>query len=325
MITCYYKQPNGIAATYINVGDKIPDGTLWLDIFTPSLEEERSLETQLKIALPSREEVWKNQVLNRFYKENGVYYMPAAIITKVNSPYPETSAVTFIVCKNYLITMRYIAPTSFKHFAQRFMSAPQNFSSGCEVLEGLLEEIIMRVAHNSELVVGELDALSHVIFDLNALEHSRKNPSQMMKEVLTRLGTSADLNSKINESLHSINRLLNFFLEVPDNNEDVKNGIKTLITDAVALTKQTAFLSDKLTFQLDATLGMINVEQNMIVKIFSVVAVFFLPPTLVSSIYGMNFEHMPELKWIMGYPMAIAFMVLCAAIPYLYFRKKGWL
>jgi magnesium transporter len=98
-----------------------------------------------------------------------------------------------------------------------------------------------------------------------------------------------------------------------------------LISDTSALKTQCAFLSDKVTFLLDATLGLINVEQNVITKIFSVVAVFFLPPTLVSSIYGMNFIHMPELGWIAGYPMALGIMALCAIIPYIYFRKKGWL
>ncbi len=325
MIYLFYKTEYGASSAIIGAEDTLPEGTIWVDIVNPTLEEERSIETQLGIAIPSKEEVWKNEVLNRFYKEDGVAYMTAALITKMDSPYPQTSAVTFILGVGYLVTIRYISPTSFQNFSQRVLRYPNNFSNGAEVMEGLMEEIITRVAHNSEVVVEVLDALSHDIFGATTFETNRKNPSQLMQAVLRRLGTCNDLNSKINESLHSINRLLHYFREVQGAGSDVDHAIHRLTTDAMALTKQTDFLADKITFQLDATLGMINVEQNLIIKIFSVVAVFFLPPTLVSSIYGMNFQHMPELGWDFGYPVAIGFMLMCALVPYLYFRKKGWL
>jgi len=203
---------------------------------------------------------------------------------------------------------------------------PKKFPTGSYVLEGLLEEIITRVAHNSEIVVDELDQLSHDIFALEGNETNRnKNPSQMMKTILKRLGTCADLNSKINESLHSLGRLTHFFRQVHGQAKEMDDAITTLATDVTALTKQTAFLSDKITFQLDATLGMINVEQNLIIKMFSIATVLILPMTLVSGIYGMNFEHMPELQWQLGYPFAIFLMLLSAMVSFFYFRKKGWL
>lgn len=325
MISIFFKTENGMSSAIINAGDTIPAGVMWVDLHNPTLEEERSIETQLAIQIPSKEEVWKNEVLNRFYSENGVAYMTAALITKLDSPYPQTSAVTFILAEQYLVTMRYISPTSFQNCAGRLLRYPKKYNCGADVLEGLLEEIITRVAHNSEVVVQDLDALSHDIFGASNLSESSKNPSMLMQAVIRKLGTCADLNSKINESLHSLNRMLSYFAEVKNNSEEVKQDIKTLITDVKALSRQTDFLADKVTFQLDATLGMINVEQNMIIKIFSVVAVFFLPPTLVSSIYGMNFKLMPELDWSFGYPMAIFMMCMCGLIPYLFFRKKGWL
>jgi len=325
VINLFHKSTSGIAPLHIVAGETVPEGTLWIDIMNPTLEEERSIENQLKIAIPSKEEVWKNEVLNRFYNENGVSYMTAALITKADSPYPQTSAVTFILTQKCLVTIRYINPTSFHNFSERMMRRPHQFSNGAEVMEGLLEEIITRVAHNSEVIVQELDSLSHNIFGFNSAGSPRANPSQMMQDVLRRLGTSNDLNSKINESLHSLQRLLSYFREVQSSGKELGHAIRTLYTDVQALTKQTDFLADKIIFQMDATLGMINVEQNMIIKIFSVVAVFFLPPTLVSSIYGMNFRDMPELTWQFGYPIAVGFMVMCAVVPFLYFRKKGWL
>lgn len=325
MITLFNKVGAHIATSIIGAADTLPAGTLWLDIVNPTLEEERSIESQLGIAIPSKEEVWKNEVLNRFYNEHGVSYMTAALITKQDSPYPQTSAVTFMLSQHYLVTMRYINPTSFQNFSQRLLRQPHKFTSGAEVMEGLLEEIITRVAHNSEMVVEMLDRLSHDIFGATTFENNRSNPSQIMQAVLRQLGTCNDLNSKINESLHSLQRLLSYFREVQGDGKELNHAIRTLNTDVLALTKQTDFLADKITFQLDATLGMINVEQNLIIKIFSVVAVFFLPPTLVSSIYGMNFHSMPELSWSYGYPVAITFMLMCALVPFLYFRKKGWL
>lgn len=324
MITLYYKAASG---SFVIDDDLSAIGTnlVWIDLYNPTPEEEKSVELQLGIEILTREEIWKNQVLNRFYTEDSVSYMTAAVITKVESPYPLTSAITFIVSENFLVTLRYISPTSFQSFAQRMQRTPQKFSTGSAILEGLLEEVITRVAYNSEIVVNELDKLSHDIFALDSFEASRRTPSQMMKDILRKLGASADLNSKINESLHSMNRLLTFFRHIPGNSKEVNNGISTLLTDVNALSTQTAFLSDKLTFQLDATLGMINVEQNMIVKIFSIVTVFFAPPMLLASVYGMNFDTMPELRWHYGYPMAVGMMAVCALVPYLFFRRKGWL
>jgi len=337
MITIYRKldkqnQPQ-IHAFSLKIGENIPDDTLWVDIQSgTSIEEQAVVAAQLGMQMPSQMEIWKNHVLNRLYMECGIAYMTAAIITKADSPYPATSAVTFILSQKCLLTLRSIAPTSFNNFALRVQRPSENFPTSERILEGLLEEIITRVAHNSEVVVETLDELSHSIFgtdfDTDTPKEKSKSASNLMKDALKTLGGCADLNSKINESLHSLHRMLCFFKQIaPMHKEDtaIDNDIDILVTDTIALSQQTAFLSDKITFQLDATLGMINVEQNLIIKIFSVVAVFFLPPTLVSSMYGMNFHNMPELSWEFGYPMAITIMTSCAVIPYLYFRRKGWL
>lgn len=327
MITVYYRQNESITSKKLEIDEKIPAGAVWVDIQSLAAQDEKNaIEQQLKIQIPSSSEVWKNHVLNRLYMEDGVAYMTAALITKIESPYPETSAVTFILTNDCLVTIRNICPTSFSNFAHRLTRPTEKFKNAGYVLEGLMEEVITRVAHNSEVVVDTLDKLSHSIFGAGEKKGGKgQNISQMMKDVLKSLGASADLNSKINESLHSISRMLNFFKQVVSQDAELDNNISILMNDAQFLTQQTTFLSDKVTFQLDATLGMISVEQNLIIKIFSVVAVFFMPPTLVSSMYGMNFEFMPELKWIYGYPAAVSLMVLCALTPYLYFRKRGWL
>jgi magnesium transporter len=327
MITVYHRHENVVSASPLAVNGKIPPGTIWMDVHNITPEEEKCLEEQLGIDIPTREEIWKNRVLNRFYEENGVYYMSAAIITKVETPHPLTSTVTFILSDTYLVTIRYITPTSFKNFSDRLLRSTKRYKTSERLLEGLLSEMITRVAHNSEIVVQDLDRLSHDIFNLNSLSEGKQTQSvsAAMRDVLKTLGTCADLNSKINESLHSITRLLSFLEQAHKENADLAARIQLLSKDTKSLSQQTGFLADKITFLLDATLGMINVEQNIIIKIFSVIAAFFLPPTLISSIYGMNFQHMPELHWVMGYPFALTMIMVCALIPYFYFRKRGWL
>lgn len=325
MITVTHREGSQTISQEWHIGDSIPDGLFWIDLVSPSVAEHTEIEKLLNIAIPSKTEVWKNNVLNRLYMEDGITYMTAALISKADSPYPRTSAVTFILGPDFMLTYHDIAPTSFKNFMGRLQRPHEKFETPAHLLTGLFEEIINRVAFNSELVVSSLDEVSHDVFGVSVLDRRVSKSSQFLRAAIKKLGAAADLNSQISESLHSLNRLLVFLRQYTIAEPTTMGSIDILISDTSALKNQCAFLSDKVTFLLDATLGLINVEQNVIIKIFSVVAVFFMPPTLVSSIYGMNFEHMPELSWVGGYPMAIGIMIVCAMIPYMYFRKKGWL
>jgi magnesium transporter len=125
----------------------------------------------------------------------------------------------------------------------------------------------------------------------------------------------------------SLSRLLTYHraLEIEKLTKEARQKIKVLQRDVGSLSDHDSFLSAKVSFLLDATLGLINLEQNQIIKIFSIAAVVLLPPTLVASIYGMNFDFMPELQWLFGYPFAICLMIVSAVLPYLYFKRQGWL
>jgi magnesium transporter len=145
---------------------------------------------------------------------------------------------------------------------------------------------------------------------------------------LKSIGREGEITSRARDSAHSLGRLLTFLAHAANEGKEdklVKARIRTAARDVASLTDHVSFLSNKIVFLLDATLGMINIEQNNIIKIFSIAAVVFLPPTLVASAYGMNFEFMPELKWAFGYPLAILLMVVSAVVPYLFFKWKGWL
>lgn len=330
MITVFHTTGGKVAEVQLDPTHNVPDEPVWIDLLNPTDDELRLLPQTLNLALPSREEIWRNHALNRMYTRDGTSYMTAALTTggdgQPQKSQPKTSTVTFILTPDFLITIRDIDPEPFLSFQQDLLLNSKRFRTSADVLEGLLEEVILRVAADHALVVQGLDALSRRIFADHAFDGHRGNPSLVMRGVLKELGHIADLNSKINESTHSLIRLLTYIREdhSPDN-AAICHDAGRLIKDAKSLADQSAFLNDKINFQLESTLGMINVEQNLIAKIFSVVALIFLPPTLVAGFYGMNFAHMPELTWPFGYPMAIVLMLLFAVLPYVYFRHKRWL
>ena len=320
--------PSGsIAEVQLDPTHNVPDEPVWIDLLKPTEDELRLLPQTLNIALPSRQEIWRNHALNRMYTRDGTSYMTASVIGECpDGGVPLTSAVTFILTPDFLITIRDIDPPAFLTFQEELLLKPKRFPTSADLMEGLLEDIITHVAEDHDRVLKGLDRLSRKIFGDNAFDGRAGNPSLVMRGVLKELGFVADLNSKIHESTHSLGRLLTYFKEDHNhNNPAINRDAERLIKDARSLSEQSSFLGEKINFQLESALGMINVEQNLIAKIFSVVALVFLPPSLVVGFYGMNFATMPELHWKYGYVFAIIVMVIFAVLPYLYFRHKKWL
>jgi magnesium transporter len=194
-------------------------------------------------------------------------------------------------------------------------------------MTGLLEAIIDRIADALETVGTEVDGLSREVFRNKAANVSKK--TRDLRSVIEQIGSKGDFLTMIRESLLSIARHVAYYsaLDTAEHrmNKDARQRAKLVQRDVAFLSDHASFLSSKIDFLLDATLGLINLEQSQTIKIFSVAAVVFLPPTLVASIYGMNFESMPELEWLLGYPLALGLMLLSAALPYLYFKRRGWL
>ena len=302
----------------------LPPEAVWIDLVAPTQEEERRVETLLGIEVPTREEMQEIEVSSRLYEENGALYMTATIVAKAETEHPEASAVSFILAGDRLVTVRYAEPQPFALFSARCQRAPAAYTRGDAVLVGLLDALIDRMADVLERIGLEVDEISHQVF-----EHSnRPGGRRDFQDILRRLGRRGELTSQVRESLVGIGRLLMFFAQASatiKTAKELRNRLRTMSQDVRSLTDHVSFLSGKIDFLLDATLGMINIEQNAIIKIFSVVAVVFLPPTLIASIYGMNFAYMPELQWPLGYPMALLLMLASAITPYLYFKRRGWL
>jgi magnesium transporter len=254
--------------------------------------------------------------------------MTMTTVANVEGDSPAKAPVTFIIKGETLVTVRHADPKPFLIYAakaQRNGAAP--CTSGEAVMLGLIEAIIDRTADALERIGDEVDTISQEVFRNKAKSVSKK--TRDLQSLIEQIGSKGDLLTKIRESLVSIARLVAYHGAINSKrskaSKDMRQRIRMVQRDATSLGDHAIFLSAKINFLLDATLGLINLEQNQIIKIFSVAAVAFLPPTLVASIYGMNFESMPELRWAHGYPWALGLMVLSAVVPYLYFKRRGWL
>jgi magnesium transporter len=306
-------------------GEPIPREALWIDLIEPTAEEDRLVEGHLGILIPTRQEMADIEPSEILYRENNASYMTARIICHSDTEQPKLVNITFILTDRALVTVRYDEPRSFTMFATRAIKP-----GGCghqpeAVLDGLVETIIDRAAEVLESVGTDIDKLSRSIFQTD--RHGARRAAGF-RGALRGLGRKGDVISKVRESMVSVERLLLFLsasMRRPARAPGFQAEWRTAIRDVQSLEEHATFLSNKVQFLLEATLGLISMEQNDIIKLFSVVAVVFMPPTLIASIYGMNFRHMPELEWEYGYPMAIAMMIVAAVAPYLFFRWKQWL
>ncbi len=307
--------------------ESLSPAAVWIDLLQPSTEEEDAVERLLRLDVPTREEMQEIEASSRLYREDGGVYVTVPVVTNSDTPEPITVAVTFILTALCTITVRYGDPKPFRLFAARATRQRGLALSSEAVLMGLLEGIVDRAADLFETIGGELDRLSQHIFNAPTASHRRRRQNSAdLQGILRGIGRNGDLASKVSDSLLGVARATTYLSQDDAvRRKDCKARLKTMTRDVRSLTEHGTYTSSKITFLLDATLGMINIQQNNIIKIFSVVAVIFLPPTLVASLYGMNYKYMPELEWEYGYLWALCLMVLSAVLPYLYFKRKGWL
>jgi magnesium transporter len=298
---------------------------VWFDLLTPTREEEALVEQALGIGVPLREEMEEIEISSRLYYEDGAAYMTATLPALTDTDEPHLAPVTFVLAGERLVTVRYHEPRAFVTLAARAQRIAMGCNNGESVLTALLEIQVDRLADVLERISREVAQISKEVFQRRGSRPSRSSTIQALLEAIGRKG---DLTSNIRECLGSLGRMLGFFGQVTlkgKTEKELRVRVRTLSRDCQSITDHAGFLTQKVTFLLDATLGLINIEQNAIIKIFSVVAVVFLPPTLIASIYGMNFQFMPELSWPFGYPLAMLLMVLSAISPFWYFRRRGWL
>lgn len=298
---------------------------VWVDLLSPTREEETGLESFLGIELPTREDMEEIEISSRLYEEDGGIFMTAQLPANTEEENMQMGPVTFVLIGGRLITIRYHDPRSFGIFTTRAARTPIGGDSSESVFLGLLETLVDRLADIIERAGRTVTPISKGIFQPGT---NRAKGGIQHRSYLEAIGRTGDLISDIRDSLMTLDRAIGFYaqhLVGRSDTEVLRARIKTITRDLHSIADHASFLSGKITLLLDATLGMIGIEQNGIIKIFSVAAVVFLPPTLVASIYGMNFTFIPELKWPFGYPFAIGLMILSALLPYWFFKRKGWL
>lgn len=303
----------------IGSGWRLPDDAVWVELVQPTREEELAVEAAVGVGLPTREEMSEIETSSRLYQENGSIFMIATLLCGADETRPVPGPVTFVLTGDRLVTIRYVQPRAFAAFVSQAERQPELRRTGLDVFLGLLESVVDKTADLLEHVSADVEATSQAIF--------RQAPGTRFKPVLNRLAQSQSLNANARESLVSLARLVSYAMlaKQVEPRHDAHDQLRSLQRDIQSLTEHASYVSGNLTFLLDAALGLINIEQNEITKVFSIYAVILLPPTMIATIYGMNFHNMPELSWRFGYPLAWLAMALSSLVPFWWFKRKGWL
>lgn len=327
MITVF--RPNGEARALPTETDSAAadalGGAVWVDLLEPNHDEEVLIERVLSLEVPTRDELKDIEPSSRLYTDGNAAYMTASLMVKADTGVPHLTDVAFILTPNRLLTVRYAEPRSFA----LFKSAMHRIAGGCSsptiMITRLLETVVDRTAEILELAVAGADKLSLEVF--GDKRHLSRRPAHYLEDRVVQVSALHRLVAKTRDSLTSLSRVLTFLHGLPALQSDRESLelCRTVTRDVQSLSEHANFVAGNITFLLDASLGLISLEQNAIIKIFSIASVVLLPPTLIASVYGMNFEFMPELRVAYAYPLTLAAMVLSAILPFFFFRWKGWL
>ena len=325
MLVPYALTENGPHPIAMAAGDPVPESARWIDLNQPDRAEEKAAEESFQIELPTREEAQEIEFSSRFYVEDGAVFMTASVLTGVDLGKPAVVPLTIVVVGDTrIVTLRYDEFRAQRQFLTRATKHGSGCSNSASVFFGLIEAIVDRTADVLEKINADVDRINQDVFS----DQRDKRRGRRLASLISEIGSQGDLAAKSRESLSSLERLIQFAgvtLPASFGKGSNKNRLKLLARDVRSLEDHVTFLSNKIQFLLDATLGLISVEQNEVIRILTVAATIFFPPTLIGTVYGMNFDFMPELDWGWGYPVALLLMLASAVLPYLWFKHRGWL
>jgi magnesium transporter len=331
MLKAYTCGLNRMNLVDFHAHEHTPDEVIWFDLISPTDEETALVEMVTGVELPSRSDIEEIENSSRLAADGDVLTMTMPIVTR--TPYGlQGSACGFVLCPHRFITIRYTDSLVFDKFPnQPHETGKPEAAHSAFVFVGLLEAIVDRQADALETLRTELDEFSHSVFrkgsSLTKQKRTRERDEEAkLRQMLTTLGVAYDNISFLRDSQLGAARIAPYVttaaLWLP---KPVDKRLKTLQADINSLNEFSTHLTDKVQFLLDATLGLINIEQSSLMKVFTLVSVIGIPPTLMAGVYGMNFHDMPELSWKYGYGYGWAVIILSAVLPLLWFRKQGWL
>ncbi|MCI4440353.1 magnesium/cobalt transporter CorA [Tibeticola sp.] len=298
---------------------------IWVDLESPSVEEKRWVKQYFGLSIPEDVTDEDLEESARFYEEpNGELHIRSDFL--IDDDEPRTVRVAFILnqhnaelkSRGVLFSIHDEDVPVFRLLRMRARRAPGLIDDAKDVLLKLFDADAEYSADTLEEIYDQLERAGKLVLSGDVTD-------AVAGEVLGAIARQEDLNGRIRRNMMDTRRAVSFMMRSKMLNAEQFEAARQLLRDIDSLDSHTAFLFDKINFLMDATVGFININQNKIIKIFSVASVALLPPTLVASIYGMNFKYMPELEWQAGYPFALALMVASAVVPMIYFRRRGWL
>ena len=301
------------------------EAAIWLDLEDGSEAERSLVEHVSRLELPSRAEVAEIESSSRLRVEGDVLTLSTPVISRVKGELPLPSPLGFVLSPTRLVTLRWAGLPAFETYAAH-LGAGTTAPDSMGAFVGLLEALVDRLADVLEQVSHELDQLSVLIFrsdEGGSRRLSRQDAA--LRATLRRVGIAGDLLSRLSDSLLGLSRIAGFVPQAAAHWMPAAAAPRfaALRADITSLTEYDNQLTSKVQFLLDATLGFLNIEQNVGIKVLTVVSLVGIPPTLIASIYGMNFKVMPELNWTYGYPYALTLIALSVLVPLGLFKLKG--
>lgn len=292
---------------------------VWVDLYRP-MPEQITRVREMNVDVPTLADMEEIEVSNRLYRENGADYLTVVLPGLSETKNPISGPVCFILMPDRLVTVRHHAPRPFETYPARADKVGPGCGDPRRLFLSLLEEIVGRLADLLEGAGNALDEIAKKVFNTSGNDGD-------LSGALRDVSRESDLIGKVRLSLLTLERAISYFGQSLNEttSDALRPVVKGLMRDIQALEVHGDFLTNRIAMASDLTLGMISVAQNTTVKIVSVVAVIFLPPTVIASAYGMNFANMPELGWSFGYPMAVGLMLASAVGTYLFFKWKRWL
>lgn len=322
MIRAYRNETAGL----VELARGAPVGeALWIDLVDPSPEDIATAADALGARVPEREDMLEIEVSSRLFHEGDVSYITVLVPENATGRSGRVAPVTFVLAPGKLVTVRYVTPQPFETYPEHARAVLAGCDTPRAVLLGLFEECIDRTADILEWLGDQLEERSQVLF---RPDRAATDAGGDLQHLLREIGRMGDLVGDIRAGLLTFERALGFIAPAAGaDGSDTRlvQAHEVIARDVRSLSEHTGFVSGKISLMLDGTMGMINIQQNNIIKLFSVVAVALMPPTLIASIYGMNFRHMPELSHPAAYPLALVAMLLSAIVPFVYFKRRGWL
>ncbi len=329
MIRIYTQTEKGISRTVgLEDQDYNREQIFWIDLLTPDAAELRFAEELCAIEMPTKDEMREIEATSRLYCEDGGRFMTTTVLSRVETDEPMIAEITFILKARLLVTIRHTDSYSFRVFSHQLLRTQS--TNRDLVFIGLLETLVDRQADVLERFGTDLDALSKKVFGTHHTRNSKEDDPDTddLRDALEELGRVGDLITRQRDALVNLLRLITYAGNEDscmDSHDSLYVPLRPVSRDVNSLSEYASFLSNKINFMLDAVLGLINIEQNDIVKVFTIMSVVFLPPTLIASIFGMNFKHMPFLDNPWGFWISIALMVLVGIVPLIIFKLKRYI